>query len=188
MGTNFTAIFGHSFNDYHEILSFKTMLEKNNDIRFLFKNLSESSFPSEIQWEWIPFDWINPESQYINEGYVGIEASDYGRLLIGKNICELTLFLGWSFFLKDKKIRMKTRRICRNLSLKLGNPIYLPEHYDYVNFIYEGGTINSVLSSLKKRFGEPCQEIELMYIEHENYWETEGYYIDSFEDFEQCCF
>jgi len=182
MGTYFTALFGYSFNDYQEVKFFKQFLQNNDKITSHLKSLSEFASPSEIKWEWMKFDWEDTESQFLSEGYVGIEATDYGRFLIGRNVCELTIFMGWSFFLKDKRVREVIRKLCKELSIMIGNPIYVPEHYNCSNFIYEGGTKDLVLSSLKKQFGLPCKEIDSMLIEYEDFWDTSGYYIDEFID------
>ncbi|MGM0713272.1 hypothetical protein [Brevibacillus parabrevis] len=185
MGSDFTAVFGHEFKNYDDIVFLKKELDDSVHLKKLLVSLTGGNINTinHLKWKWGYTNAHFHSNAELTPGlFVTLMFDNRYKLIIGKGLCEFSCLIGWLAFLEDDSIQKALRKICLELSKYLGNPVYLPDSYSYADYVYEGNSIHDVLQSLKKKYGLPNLNIASMYDEQGTSWESKGYYIDLFND------
>jgi hypothetical protein len=99
----------------------------------------------------------------------------------------------WQHFLSNNDVQIEIREITFELLNYLNSPfaIYVPDNgyreSSILDFIWkedgvERQDIHFIQNWLLNKCGPPKNYIKDIYMEIEDYWDSEGYYIDDFKD------
>jgi hypothetical protein len=163
----------------------------NDDIS-LFPSISEfidallpfNPKDSERKWN-VSFDDIGGTNHL--SGPCGIS------LTLSEKVCYFHHYLRWRQFLVDNEIQDLLRKVSYGL-MKIfysSYVIYVPDNAAresaIMDFIWEeeNKDIGYIREWLLENCGLPKKKINEIYKEYEDYWDSEGYFIDYFTDIEE---
>lgn len=186
MGMDFTAFMAHRL-DASEIFKFSEELNAAvhlfpNIHRFIDKLSNSTNAPSPM-WTITP-DYIGGTT-YL-QGPVGIS------LYFSEKVCHFSHYIRWGSFLLDTEgIQSFLRGVSYDLTtfFKAEYAIYVPDsgakESIIMDFIWddENRDMEFIRSWLAAHCGPPKKRIQEIYADREYGWESEGYYIDDFEDY-----
>lgn len=187
MGMDFTAYFSHDLSQ-DQINDLCKRLNCQKDQFPMTNRFVEDLLPhnpkDEIK-EWrIDLDRIGGTSELF--GPCGLSFT------FSEKVCYFHHYIRWRAFLINDSIQQELRYVCyefRN-SFRSSDVIYAPDNAARESAIMDfiGDDRNVDLSFIKNwllvNCGPPKQKIKDIYKEYEDYWVSEGYYIDDFKDFE----
>lgn len=127
------------------------------------------------------YKYSNVWEEFTDEGIIKLHGPDSVlEMMFNSHIFELSSYIRWSLFLKDKETQSTLRNICKELCSYFNNSycIYMSDEFCASDYIYDGKLMNQYRDELIKRFGKSKQTIDDMYIENEDSWTTEGYYVE----------
>jgi hypothetical protein len=195
MGVDFVAIMDHKLT-VNEIASLPQTLTKN---RFGYGLGDESKH---MDWQFDPYDkrplTIDVAQEILDrpkhvpnslEDVAAIEIhGPYSILYVSQHCLEFDhLLWRWGLFLKDDAVQIALRALCRELSRLVhgSRAIYVPdssckESVAPVEMLEQKMAFEEVEAFMLNEFGPPAASIRDIYIETEEFWDSEGYYIDRF--------
>ncbi|NOU97876.1 hypothetical protein GC093_32315 [Paenibacillus sp. LMG 31456] len=182
MGTNFTAFLGHTLNP--------------DDIKLLCDALNSRSLKhvDEFTTYLLPY---NPKDmgkswkvQVGIGGSVEISGPCGVEFTLSEKVCYFHHYSRWKNFLLDEEIQLYLRKVAFDLANYFSSTyaIYVPDNGSkesvILDFIWEeeNKDINYIKNWLLERCGTPKEKIIHIYKKYNDYWDSEGYYIDYFTD------
>ncbi|MFC3802611.1 hypothetical protein [Cohnella sp. GCM10012308] len=111
-------------------------------------------------------------------------------LTFSEKICYFHHYIRWSNFLLNEKIQSYIRKLVYDLArfLTAQYAVYVPDsgakESSILDFIWddENKDMDYIRNWLLERCGAPKAKIADIHQQYEDYWESEGYYIDYFDD------
>lgn len=184
MGMDFTAYFGHSMdeNAIHRLCHALNAERLNEVQKFLNYLYPFNEGDKERLWEVIP-DWIGGTIQL--SGPCGLD------LTFSEHVCYVHHYIRWKQFLLNEEIQLYLRTMIKEFChyVSADYAIYVPDNgadeSAILDFIWddENRDVGFIRNWLLERFGEPKERISEIYRSDDYGWESEGYYIDEFQDF-----
>ncbi|WP_419874027.1 hypothetical protein [Candidatus Pristimantibacillus sp. PTI5] len=185
MGMDFTAYMSHNLNET-DILELCIDLNENSSrfpfIREFIDTLLPFN-PEDIDRKWrITHDSLG--------GTISLDGPCGISLTLSEKVCYFHHYFRWRGFLVDTEIQQWLRNVSYGF-MKIFNSsfvIYVPDNAAkesaIMDFIWEDENkdINYIREWLLKHCGIPKDNITDIYKEYEDYWASEGYYIDDFND------
>jgi hypothetical protein len=149
--------------------------------KFIEDLLEYNPEDTDIQWRLIP-DHIGGTMEVV--GPCGI------TLTFLEKICYFHHYIRWRNFLLDSEIQLKLREVCYELmqTMKSQFVIYVPDNAvkesAILDFLWEDENkdIFFMRDWLLNNCGPPKNSIKEIYKEYEDYWESDGYFIDEYKD------
>lgn len=188
MGMNFTAYMSHN-------LKKTEIIELCNDL-----NENSSRFPliREFIDTLLPF---NPKDN-VRKWRTSFDSADGTNSLAGpcgisltlsEKVCYFHHYFRWKGFLVDNEIQQLLRNVSYGFmrTFNASFVIYVPDNAAkesaIMDFIKEDENkyINYIREWLLENCGLPKNNINDIYKEYEDYWDSEGYYIDYFNEDEE---
>lgn len=186
MGTNVTAYLEHNLS--------------SDDIKMLCHALNSGSLkrvdeftnyllpfnPEDVGKPWKVYDdWIGGTLEI--GGPCGIDFT------FSEKVCYFHHYIRWKTFLRDEEIQLYIRKLIFDLGsyLKANFAIFVPDNgskeSEILDFIWEDENkdISFIKNWLQEHCGEPKTKIIDIYKEYEDYWKSDGYYIDYFSDLKE---
>lgn len=187
MGMDFTAYFSHDLSTEQ----IKEICHRINSERGLFPIIH--NFVDELLlyypedrdkvWSFDP-DGIGGTNEIYGPCGFSFTFSD--------KVCYFHHYIRWGAFLTDEVIQYKLRKVCYELRKLLNSSfvIYVPDsavkESVILDFIWDDQNkdLNYIKNWLLINCGSPKENIKDIYKVYDEFWDSEGYYIDSFIDFE----
>ncbi|TYP74563.1 hypothetical protein BCM02_105107 [Paenibacillus methanolicus] len=185
---DFTAYMSHSLNK-SEIADLCNRLNENPTSFPLLQAFIDELLPfnpRKIEKEWhVDFDYIGGTT--ILAGPCGIS------LTLSENVCYFHHYLRWRQFLINPDLQIMLRKVCYELReiFNASFVIYVPDNAAresaIMDFIWEGENrdIDYMREWLLVNCGPPKNKIVHIYKKLVDSWESDGYYIDYFQDREK---
>lgn len=182
MGVDFTAYLGHKLN--------------SDDIQILCNKLNSRALKhiGDFHSYLLPH---NPKDEgkmwKVVEGTGGtleIDGPCGLDFTFSEKVCYFHHFIRWSRFLLEEEIQLYLRKVTYDLACYFSSDyaIYVPDSGSQesavLDFIWddENRDIEHIKNWLLARCGSPKEKISDIYKEYEDYWDSEGYYVDYFGD------
>jgi len=182
MGADFTAFLGHKLNrDEIKILchalNSRSLKHVDEFINFLL--------PHNPKDEDKPFT--------VHEGIGGtVEVSGPCGMdfTFSDKVCYFHHYIRWRSFLLEEELQLYLKRVTFDLARYFSSEyaVYVPDSGSresaVLDFIWEDENkdIHYIRNWLLERCGRPKEKIIEIYKEYEDYWDSEGYYVDYFSD------
>jgi hypothetical protein len=182
MGMNFNAYLDHKL-DENEIYRFCHALNSNkfeNIDRFV-QTYPNSNIKREI-WEVVP-DHLG--GTILVDGPGGLD------FMFSEKVCRISHPIRWINFLLEDDIQKHFRDISFEMMCFLNSSlvIYVPDNEAresaILDFVWddENRDIKYIQKWLLNECGPPKKKIKDIYQEFDDYWVSDGYYIDNFSDY-----
>ncbi|BFT72472.1 hypothetical protein [Paenibacillus sp. P36] len=185
MGMDVTAYLGHSLSsdDIHLLCNALNSRSLNHVDEFITHFLPYN--PEDVGKPWRVHDGIG--------GTLGIDGPCGIDLTFSEKVCYFHHYIRWRSFLRDKEIQLYIRKLTLDLTnyFTTNYAIYVPDNGSKesgnLDFIWEDENkdIDYIKNWLHESCGTPKEKIIDIYKQYENYWESDGYYIDYFSDLKQ---
>lgn len=184
---NFTAYFSHIFQNDELARWVKDLNEKPDTFplikEFIDELLQYNPKDKGKQWRIIP-DNLGGTIEVI--GPCGIS------LTFSEKVCFFHHYFRWRSFLLDRDVQLLLRNVCYELMNILNSSfvIYVPDNAvkesNILDFLWEDEDkdIYFMKDWLQTNCGYPKNSIKEIYKESDDYWESDGYFIDQFKDFQ----
>ncbi|TYP67391.1 hypothetical protein [Paenibacillus methanolicus] len=186
MGRDFTSYLGHSLQE-NEIFEFMNVL-----------NTGELKATNEFIQQFLPY---NPEDKDLTwkvdtfrlGGTISLDGPCGLGFTFSEHVCMVRHYTRWlTFLLNDLEFDIRTplRNMIRELAWCLGSrfAIYAPDsgarESGIMDFMWEDENedIECMRNWLLQNCGPPAGSIQAIYKEFEDHIQTDGYYIDVFDD------
>jgi hypothetical protein len=186
MGRDFTAYLGHSLKE-NEIFEFMNILN-TSDLKaindFIKQFLPYNPNDKELTWK---------VKEFRLEGTISLDGPCGLAFIFSEHVCMVRHYTRWlTFLLNDLEFDIRTplRNMTRELAGYFGSAfaIYAPDsgarESGIMDFMWEDENkdIDCMRNWLLQNCGPPADSIQTIYKEFEDHIQTDGYYIDVFED------
>ncbi|ULO05367.1 hypothetical protein H1230_19980 [Paenibacillus sp. 19GGS1-52] len=182
MGIDFTAFLGHELNrDEIQILCHALNSRSLNHVDEFITLLLPHN-PKDKGKPWTVHEGIG--------GTVEINGPCGVQFTFSEKVCYFHHYIRWRSFLLDEKLQLYLKKVTFDLAsyFKSTFAIYVPDsgskESGILDFIWEDENkdVDYIMKWLLERCGTPKEKIIDIYKEYEDYWDSEGYYIDYFSD------
>lgn len=127
-------------------------------------------------------DIENPMWFVHSDDELRLEGVDEFSLYIGRGMYQLESLVSWKAFLTSEMVWGKCRGVFYEFSKISGPPIYLPDSFDSLSYLFEGKSFDYLTRKLQVQYGPPSETIQSMFMNDSRGRSSRGYYIDYFED------
>ena len=179
MGTNFTAVVNHNF-DERQIFNLPDLLNRTwpkvEPLLPILEGYPAPGLPPR-KWEWSERDG----------GFRRLSTQETARLesyefsgIVSKHVFRVCHAVRWSTFLEDHIVRGKLRQVCQHIASVLGSNqiVYLPNGFlkpeAAIGLMYEGKAVEDMINWLLENCGPAAQSVDSFDFEELENW----YYIE----------
>lgn len=167
MSVNFTALFGHSF-DQQELSNIEGFLNRSWVKPNSFLPILDG-YPTAGEWKWESRYGISVADDIRQHGVARFFGPECFLGYLGRSLFSIRHLAKWHTFATDYEINSKLRNVCLELAASLHSPcvIYLPDSgwilSNAHDFTYEDVKLSAVIDWLSVNCGPPAESIQSIY-------------------------
>ena len=181
MGTDFTAVVNHNF-DERQIYNLPDLLNRTwpkvEPLLPIIEGYPAPGTPPR-KWEWSERDGGFSATRLLNNETVILEGDEFHGF-VSKHVFSVCHAVRWATFLEDQTTRSKVRQVCQHIASVLGanQIIYLPSGFlkpeGAIGLMYEGKAVEDMIGWLLENCGPAAQSVDSFDFEELENW----YYIE----------
>ena len=186
MGTYFTAVMNHNFDEHHlsnlpDLLN--RLWPKVEPLLPMIKGYPAPGIPPS-KWRWSERDRGFSLTRLLNNDTARLDSYEFGGI-VSKHIFRLCHAVRWSSFLTDSTVRGKLRQTCRHIASVFGSNqvIYLPSGFlkpeGAIGQMYQGKAVEDMIHWLVENCGPAAQNVDFFDskdLQNWHYPELENWY------------
>jgi hypothetical protein len=181
MGTEFTAVLNHNFDERH-IYNLPDLLNRTwSKVEPLLPIIKGFPAPGKLpsKWKWSEWDLGFSATKLSNNDPAMLEGHEFVGF-VSKHVFKVCHAVRWSSFLTDQTVRTKLRQVCRHIGSVLGSNqiVYLPSGFlkpeGAIGLMYKGKAVADMIEWLRENCGPAAPSIDSIDSEDFENW----YYIE----------